>query len=118
MKAFKWLEHLTYNEGKYFIDTNKLSDIGSQLNSIVGPAIASAATVAPTSRIHHVTGVAAIVNITPPYPDFQGSITFIADAIWTWTAAGNIGVLGTVTAAGNHITFVYDGSKWYPSRVA
>lgn len=99
-------------------DTQKLSTVGSQLNSIVGPGIASAATIAPTNRIHHVTGTAAIVNITPPYPDFQGDICLIPDGIWTWTAAGNIGVLGTSTAGnGVPITFTFDGLKWWPDRV-
>lgn len=99
------------------MDGNKLASIGSQLNSIVGPAIASAATIAPTNSIHHVTGTTAIVTITPPYPDFQGSVRLIADGIWTWTAAGNIGVLGTVTAAAGFVDFLFDGLKWYPSRV-
>lgn len=110
-----WVESLCNLK---FVDTQKFGQPGSQLNSVVGPAIASAATIAPTSLIHHVTGTAAIVNITPPTPDFQGDIILIADGIWTWTAAGNIGVLGTTTAAGRAIRFTYDGSKWYPSVVA
>lgn len=86
----------------------------------IGPAIASAATIAPTFPVHHVTGTAAIVTITPPTADFQGEICLIADAIWTWTAAGNIGIAGTVTAAGKAVWFTYDPatSKWYPDKVA
>lgn len=86
----------------------------------IGPNIASAATVAPTHPVHHVTGTTAIVTITPPSPDFSGDVTFIADAIWTWTAAGNIGIAGTVTAAGKQVKFVYDPgiNKWYPDKVA
>lgn len=86
----------------------------------IGPAIASAATIAPTHPVHHVTGTAAIATITPPDPGFQGEITLIADAIWTWTAAGNISQAGTVTAAGRHHKFLYDPAtaKWYPDKVA
>lgn len=86
----------------------------------VGPAIASAATIAPTHPIHHVTGVAAIVTITPPWEGFSGPIELIADAIWTWTAAGNISVAGTTTAAGRSFKFTFDrkANKWYPDKVA
>src|SRR6266850_4537629 len=82
----------------------------------IGAAIASAATIAPTNPVHHVTGTAAIVTITPPDPSFQGDLVLIADAIWTWTAAGNISAAGTVTAAGRHFRFTYDPgtAKWYP----
>src|SRR5437870_11251881 len=86
----------------------------------IGPAIASAATIAPTYPVHHVTGTTAIVTITPPDAAFSGEICLIADAIWTWTAAGNIGIAGTVTAAGKAVWFTYDPAtaKWYPDKVA
>lgn len=100
-------------------EQNRFGNVGSFLNSIVGPDIASAATIAPTSRCHHVTGTAAIVNITVPYAGFQGEVILIADGIWTWTAAGNIGVLGTATAGnGVAVRFFFDGNKWWPSRVS
>jgi len=96
------------------------NNVGTIPQRIVGPNIASATTIAPTYRIHHVTGTTAIVNITIPWEGFAGSVTLIADAIWTWTAAGNIAVLGTVTAANGAVIFTYDPAtvKWYPSRVA
>lgn len=89
------------------------------LNQIQGPNIASATTIAPTHGIHIVTGTTAIVNITIPSADFSGSIILQAAAIWTWTAAGNITVAGTVTAAGGTVVFTYIPSlaKWAPSRV-
>ena len=72
--------------------------------------------------VHHVTGTAAIINLLVPYdaPGWQGEVTLIADAIWTWTAAGNIAQAGTVTAAGRQFKFVYDPgtNKWYPDKVA
>lgn len=100
-------------------ETNKMADVGNQLNNIVGPTIASAATISITNRVHHVTGAAAIVTMNPPFPGFQGWVTLIADGIFTWTAAGNIFVLGTATAGnGRALSFFYDGAKWYPSAVA
>lgn len=93
---------------------------GVLLNNIVGPDLASAATVAPTHGIHRVSGVAAIVNITPPYTGFAGQVTFIPTGIWTWTAAGNIAVAGTTTAAQIAVIFTFNPTTqlWHPSRVA
>lgn len=115
------LERFLQNEGKYWFpeEVNRTAEQGNMLNSICGPTIASAATIVVTHQMHHVTGTAAIVTITPPFPGFQGWITLIADGIWTWTAAGNIFVLGTVTAGnGRAMRFFFDGNKWYPQAVA
>lgn len=94
--------------------------VGDRQQSIEGATLASAATVAPTHRLHFVSGTAAIVNITVPWDDFAGSVTFMPTGIWTWTAAGNIGVAGTTTAATSPVTFTYFPStgKWYASRLA
>lgn len=92
--------------------------VGGAFNSTIGAPIASAATVAPTAGIHSVTGTAAIVTITPPWAGFTGPVTFLPTAIWTWTAAGNIQVAGTTTAATSPVTFTFDGSKWWASRLA
>lgn len=101
-------------------DAARFQPTGNQLNSVIGPLIASAATIAPTHLIHPVSGTTAIVTITPPATDFSGMLILISIGIWTWTAAGNIAVLGTTTAALGCVIFVYnpDTSKWYPSRVA
>jgi hypothetical protein len=101
-------------------DISERFGIGSEQNKVVGPDLASAATIAPTHGTHLVTGTTAIVNITPPYPTFAGTIVLLAAAIWTWTAAGNIAIAGTVTAAGRSIAFTYNPAtaKWYPSAVA
>jgi len=95
--------------------------LGAQ--GVLGGALTAAGaplTVAPTHLIHHIIGTPAIVNITPPAPDFNGVVIFIADGIFTWTAAGNIAVLGTTTAALKMVMFAYDPAtaKWYPSSVA
>jgi len=89
-------------------------------HAIEGALIASAATIAPTNRVHRVSGTAAIVNITLPSADFAGDIVLVPTAIWTWTAAGNILAAGTTTAANIPVTFTYVPSiaKWVASRLA
>lgn len=85
-----------------------------------GPDIASAATIAPSARYHQVTGAVAIVNITPPYPGFSGTIGLAAAAgsAFTWTAAGNI-LLASAAApsVGKIVFFTYNPNvaKWSPS---
>lgn len=99
---------------------DNFTEPGSLLHNIVGADLASAATITPTHKIHRVTGTAAIVNITVPYPGFAGTIILIPTAIWTWTAAGNISNAGTVTAATTPVQFTYNPvtAKWHPSRLA
>lgn len=86
----------------------------------IGATLASAGTIVPVAPITHITGTFAIVNITPPDPTFSGMIILIADGIFTWTAAGNIAVAGTITAANKILILVYDPTtaKWYPSLLA
>lgn len=94
---------------------------GGEKNDLIGSVIASAATIAPTSMIHHVSGVAAIANITVPYEGFVGPLYLIADGAWSWTAGGNIAVASTTTATVNKAyPFMYDRrtAKWYPVVVA
>lgn len=94
----------------------------SDSGKIMGAALTAGGAplaVAPTALIHHIVGTPAIVNITVPDPRFTGIVIFIGDGIFTWTAAGNIAVAGTTTAALGCVIFTYDPntSKWYPSRV-
>jgi hypothetical protein len=82
--------------------------------------VASATTITASGPLFHVTGTTATATINLPANFVEGAITVIADGVWTWTAAGNIAVAGTVTTAGSTVTFIYDAatSKWYPSRLA
>jgi hypothetical protein len=94
--------------------------IGSEHNQVVGPDLASAATIAPTHSIHAVTGAAAVVNITPPYPTFSGTITLVALGAFTWTAAGNISVASTAAATvgrATRLTYLPATGKWYPDTI-
>lgn len=101
-------------EGKFCIDANKFAPIGSQLNNIIGPALASnTVAIAPTARIHHVTGTLAVATITLPYPDFQGEVILIPDGAFTTVTTGNIALAITATVS-RPVVCNFDGSKWYP----
>ena len=88
--------------------------------SAAAPTIASATTIAPTTPIVFISGTAAVVNITAaaPISTGGGTITLIPTAAFTWTAAGNIAVLGTAVVS-RALTMTYDvtTTKWYPSYV-
>jgi hypothetical protein len=86
-------------------------------------AVASAAgSIVPSGPFFHITGTAAITGFTiASMIGFTGGqFCAVADAIWTWTAAGNIAVAGTTTAAGRQFCFRWDSntSKWYPDKIA
>ena len=82
--------------------------------------IASATTIAPTKQITFISGTTAVVTITVPAPITAGggTITLIPTGAFTWTAAGNIAVLGTAVV-NRALTMTYDvtTTKWYPSYV-
>ena len=85
------------------------------------PSVASVAgAITPTGPMFHVTGTNAITGITLPSGFTSGEITIIADAVFSWTAAGNIatassGLSGGVVIVGRAYRFVYDWNttKWY-----
>lgn len=82
-----------------------------------GTAIASAATIAITKSLHHITGTTAIDTITNPAWIKDGSrITLIPDAIWTMSTAGNIAKAVTAVV-GRPLDLIWDSTttKWYPS---
>ena len=97
-----------------------LSLSGFSAVSAAAPTIASATTIAPTTPIVFVSGTTAIVNITAaaPISTGGGTITLIPTGAFTWTAAGNIAVLGTAVVS-RALTMTYDvtTTKWYPSYV-
>ena len=93
---------------------------GLVANTAAAPTIASATTIAPTAPITFISGTAAVVTITAPAPISTGggTITVIPTGAFTWTAAGNIAILGTAVVS-RALTFTYDATttKWYPSYV-
>lgn len=85
--------------------------------------VASAATIAASGAIFHVTGGTAINIITPPVGMVEGSITIIFDSACTWTTSAvtnGIAVTGTNTTAASSVSFYLDAgtNRWYPSRLA
>lgn len=64
-------------------------------------------------------GTAAMVTLTPPYTDFAGEVAYVPGGAFTWTAAGNISVLGTAVA-NRTLKFLYSpyaAKGWSPSYV-
>jgi hypothetical protein len=82
--------------------------------------VASATTITASGPRFHVTGTTPTATINLPTGFVEGQIDIVADGVWTWTAAGNIAVAGTVTTAGSSVRFLYDAgtTKWYPARLA
>jgi hypothetical protein len=102
------------------VDWQLLTSPGGRMKSIDGGSVASVAGTQPavTGLITRITGTEAIVTLTLPYAEFSGTIILIPLAAFTWTAAGNIAVLGTAVAyKALHMTYCQATSKWYPSYV-
>ena len=93
---------------------------GLLATTAAAPTIASATTIAPTKQITFISGTTAVVTITAPSPISAGggTITLIPTGAFTWTAAGNIAILGTAVV-NRALTMTYDvtTTKWYPSYV-
>lgn len=78
--------------------------------------LASAATIAPTKGLVHVTGTTTVTTITVPRTGFIGCLKLIADDVagFSTNTGGNIAAATTVTQ--NHwVEECYDGTSWYPS---
>ena len=93
--------------------------VGNTVNPLVGSPLASAATISPVRGIHHVTGTAAISNITIPWDGFSGTLFLIADGAWSLDTAGNINAALTASA-GNIIALTFDpvANKFFPSLLS
>lgn len=92
--------------------------IGGQHNPIVGLDLASAAIIAPTHKIHKVTGTVTIDTITPPWTNFAGEIHLVIAGACSFSAAGNIAE-AINPAVGDVVSLVYNPvtSKWYAHNV-
>lgn len=86
---------------------------------VLGSTVASATTIAVTGTIFHVSGTTAVVTVTLPDVGFQpgNSIYMIPDAVFTWTAAGNVSLAGSAVV-NKLLIFTWSGSKWIPSYIA
>lgn len=99
----------------------RFQNAGDQLSSVIGPDLASAATLSPTHFIHRVTGNTSIKDINPPWPGFQGSIVLLpADAsTFSTLTTGTTGTKILLASTGvqfKALELVYDGNTgWWPS---
>lgn len=87
---------------------------GANTASAAGPVVI------PAADYFHVTGTAAITGWTNPAGIQDGArFSVIPDAIFTWTAAGNIALAGTAVV-NKLLDFQWDATtaKWYPSYIA
>jgi hypothetical protein len=96
---------------------------GSPLTVTTAVASVAGATL-PSGPLFHVTGTNAITSWTIPL-GFNGTafgggcFNVIPDAVFTWTAAGNIALAGSAVV-NKLLTFCWDAtnSKWIPSYIA
>ena len=108
---------LNSGSGGFEIASN-LENSPESLN--VGRAIVSAATIAPTAPLTHVTGTAQINTIAVPVQfaqsGFGGCLRFIPDGAFTTGTSGNIAIASTAVVS-RTLEMCYDNAmaKWYPS---
>ncbi len=108
---------LNGGNGAFEIASN-LQNSPASLN--VGSAIASAATIAPTAPLTHVTGTTQINNINVP-PQFApsgfgGCLRLIPDDAFTTGTRGNIATASTAVVSRTlEMCYDYATAKWYPS---
>ena len=108
---------LNGGNGAFEIASN-LQNSPASLN--VGTAIASAATIAPTAPLTHVTGTAQLNHIAGPrqfaQSGFGGCLRFIPDGAFTTGTSGNIATASNAVVS-RTLEMCYDNAtaKWYPS---
>lgn len=85
------------------------------------PTLASASTIAPTSRVTRITGNTTISTITPPDPYFNGPIYLYNtdSSVGDIDTNGNVALAVTLTRY-KLFALVFDPStaKWYPSAAS
>jgi hypothetical protein len=87
---------------------------GGTQHGIQGALLTSAATIAPTHKIHTITGTAEVTTITVPYTGFAGTITLIPDGAFTFATGGNVAAAYTAVAnRAVHVTYVPSAALWY-----
>lgn len=90
---------------------------GGDLGAVSAAVASAAGKITPSGPLFHVTGTAAITGFNLPVGFDGGSITLIADGVFSWTAANNIALASSTVVVGKSYNFVYDTNtgKFYPS---
>lgn len=106
----------------------RCSSPGTPTLGIEGATLASSAvtSLALTSLLHAVSGVAAQALMDLPFAGFSGFVALRPTAIWTWVTGGTatatskaFGLAGTaVVGKVNIFTFVPSTVLWYPNYIA
>jgi hypothetical protein len=89
---------------------------GGQFQDVIGNPLNAGTVIAPDHMVHHISTTAIINTITPPHEGYTGPLYLIADSLFTWTTAGNIGTLAAAApVVGRAYAFLYDRvtGKWY-----
>lgn len=121
-------------DGQYWIISNDFSLVGADSFNVKGAIrtagpfassggvssffkgadVASAAAIAPTGNLFHVTGTTNITSITSTGIAAGTEITIIFDGVLTFTDGSNLSLAGNfVTSADDTITLKFDGTNWY-----
>lgn len=84
-----------------------------------GSAVASAATIAISGNLFHVTGTTNITSVSGTGVNAGTCSTLIFDGVLTFTDGSNLKLAGNfVTTADDTITICYDGTNWYETARA
>lgn len=88
---------------------------GPAVGPHLGAVIASAATIAPTTFLTHVSGTTTIATITvPPGCELTCQIALVPDGLWATSTGGNISLASTAVV-NKVLILTWDGTKWNPS---
>jgi hypothetical protein len=91
-----------------------LSSTGGVSSFSKGADVASAATIAATGNLFHVTGTTSVTSVSGSGIAAGTQITIIFDGALTFTDGSNLKLAGNfTTTADDTITLVYDGTNWY-----
>lgn len=105
-RVYEFSGHIFDCMGGHWVQTNAPS------TPVLGSVVASVAgVITPTGTVFHISGALAITGIALPRGWAPGmSIYVIPDGTFTWTAAGNISLLGTAVV-NKTIIFTWDGTQ-------
>jgi hypothetical protein len=112
--SFKDTGAITPSGALPFINSSGGMSVAGIFNGGKGADVASAATIAPTGNLFHVTGTTNITSVSGTGIVAGTEITIIFDGILTFTDGSNLKLNGNfVTSADDVIKLAWDGTNWY-----